>query len=493
MTLRKTLQAFIERETSRADQASLGYLNEATGKYVTDAPGNDGYVFITYGGENGFGGVVGIARNFQGAAPKVPVFVRGQGGVARVVKNNDSKTAAYNPNNNNFAYAVQKHTHGVGSGNVDPVQANRFIPGLVRPFKEGGSFGLKVFIESFIYEFDNEIQTWSGQPFDLTSSVPATPNKKVWAIVGVDPMDNTPTVVTGDEFSSVALMGIDKIDGTLFAGLIPLGAVVLTNGQTKLNNMAGFSDLRIFTSRVRSIAREEKWPFTTPIGATGIFYTGGFYDFFDGDNDFSPSVNFGTANRATGAHGILVLGAQTVDELTIRWAGTSITDEETRTAADTEDIVIPNGTVIDTFYETAKKWIGLVTISVVSGTAKTCNYGWTKYWDNNNEDFTVVGLEALWRAGANDANADIKLLHHRSDGWTFNAASTPTPPPAIATMQGTYVTEINLVNGDPGAWKISNLNTAISGSGSEGVLFEIDTSANRAFDLGSAMVRIETP
>ncbi len=70
------------------------------------------------------------------------------------------------------------------------------------------------------------------------------------------------------------------------------------------------------------------------------------------------------------------------------------------------------------------------------------------------------------------------------------AAPPPAPPTAIAAMATDHSTEDNIAIGELGAWKRSNLDEAISGSGSEGVLFEIVTAANKAFELGNLLIRI---
>ena len=102
-------------------------------------------------------------------------------------------------------------------------------------------------------------------------------------------------------------------------------------------------------------------------------YVGGHYRLFNGNDDFSPAaVNYGTANSPYGDHIFVVTGAVTVDQVTIRVTGASWNDATgTRTAADTEDIVIPNATPIDSYFETSKKFIGQVTIQTIAGTAIT--------------------------------------------------------------------------------------------------------------------------
>jgi len=194
------------------------------------------------------------------------------------------------------------------------------------------------------------------------------------------------------------------------------------------------------------IPSEKSWSFKSPTGASGTFYWGGYYDFASSDNDFSPSTTHGTANAATGAHFFVVLGAATVDILTLTVTGTSITTGGVRTTSDTENIVIPNSTAVDSYFETTKIWIGQLTISVASGTAKTCNFGLVKSWDNHSMDFTVAGFEATWLGGATDTGADIKIRHHKTTGWTFNGGAEPTPPTEIGSMATDYSTEDNVIN-----------------------------------------------
>lgn len=268
--------------------------------------------------------------------------------------------------------------------------------------------------------------------------------------------------------------------------------VALTNnsGFIQLKDSGGTCyDCAIDTSTVTS-ASEKSWAFDSPAGSSGTFYFGGFYDFGASHNDFDPVINWGTANASYAAHFFVVLGDTTVDELTITVTGTTITDAGARATAQTDTIVIPDATGADAYYETDKKFLGLVTVEATGGTAKDCNYGWSKYWDNNNTDFTVVGVEATWLGGANDAAPDISLLHHTDTGWTYNAGAVPTPPTALASMDTDHSTESQVVNNEQGAYKRDNLNQAVSGSASEGTIVEVVTTANKAFELGTVLLRI---
>jgi hypothetical protein len=215
------------------------------------------------------------------------------------------------------------------------------------------------------------------------------------------------------------------------------------------------------------------WSFQTN-SATG--FAGGFYEFSGTDDDFSPSIPFGTALVAKAAHFMIVTGAVPGAAVTIRVTGTSITDAGVRTAADTEDIVVPGATAVNSYFETSKKWNGTVTVSVFAGTPITCNYGWSKYFDLNNLNFLLIGIECLWESDSSDSTSNIELRHHKSTGWTFNAGADPTPPTPIAARATDYGAENGQEVG-PGAWKRANLSLAVGGAASEGIMFEITSGS----------------
>ncbi len=240
-----------------------------------------------------------------------------------------------------------------------------------------------------------------------------------------------------------------------------------------------------------TIMTDKFWSFSSPSGTTGTVSWGGGLLSAGTASDFSGGPTFGTANASSAGHFFVVLGASTVDELTLTVTGTSILDTAaSRATSATENIVIPNSTSANAYYETTKKWLGQVTITVASGTAKTCDHGYIKYWDNNNRDFIVKGLEATWLAGANDSGADIALIHHKATGWTYTGSGA-TPPTAIASMATDHSTEKLLVNNEIGAWKRVDLDTAVHGRNSEGVFFNVTTGQNKAFEAGTLQLTIE--
>lgn len=239
-------------------------------------------------------------------------------------------------------------------------------------------------------------------------------------------------------------------------------------------------------------ASTRAFTFSSPSGGFGVTYAGGHYRFGSSDDDFNPGINFGTANGAYGDHIFLVaaagdsLGTDTV----VRINGTTINDLGVRSAGVNVDLTLDDAGAAGAMYETSEKWLGQVSITKLSGPDLLCNYGGAKYWDDNNENFKVEGVDVTWLGGANDASANLILRHHKPTGWTYNAAAEPTPPTPIDTMNTDYVTEINVINGEEGAWKRTNLSELVDGSADEGILIEIVTSANKTFEIGNFLVRV---
>lgn len=260
-----------------------------------------------------------------------------------------------------------------------------------------------------------------------------------------------------------------------------------TNGDFWTTTGGAFAQINGATRQLDLNTGTKETSFDSPSGSSGTFYFAGFYLFHT--SAFTPTgtaTNVGTANASYAAHALVVLGAASTN-MVVRVTGTSINDSGTRVTSDFEDIDTSGGSAND-YFETTKKFIGQVGYTLQSGTGVTINAGFAKYWDNQNSDFTVTGCEAVWLGGANDSGADIELLHHKSTGWTYGAGGSPTTPTALASMATDHSTESGIVNGQDGAWKRTNLSQAIAGSGSEGIMWRITTTANRAFELGNLQV-----
>ena len=217
---------------------------------------------------------------------------------------------------------------------------------------------------------------------------------------------------------------------------------------------------------------------------TNSIYIGGYYEHGAAADDFNPVINFGTANAAYGAHVGFVCAASPGGDTSITVAGTSITDAGVRTGGDSEVVTFLDADPVNTYRETAKKWIGLVTITKTAGNDRLCNYLWAKYWDHDNHDFILQGFEFTWFGNGNDSNADIIIYHHKATGWTYNAGAEAGPP-VLYSMQTDYGTEHAVVNNQPGAYKRTLLSDIINGNDSEGLVAVAVQSTGRPFDAGT--------
>lgn len=246
------------------------------------------------------------------------------------------------------------------------------------------------------------------------------------------------------------------------------------SGTTGWVNVAGTS------SQVLS----QSWAMVTQ--SSGNTYIGGFLIDAGSDNDFNPSVNFGTANKAYAAHIYFVAAAGATDtEITV--SGTSVSDSGGLHTGDSETVALNSGSA-NFMVETTKKWVGQVSIVKSKGTDRLCNYGFAKYWDNGNTDFTIVGGEALWQAGKTDTSFDILVYKYSATGWTYHAGASAAPPAPlfqlsdVSTGLGAY--HETLVN-TPGTWKRTGLSTFVAGSLSEGVIIKVITGTTNVIDNGT--------
>lgn len=239
----------------------------------------------------------------------------------------------------------------------------------------------------------------------------------------------------------------------------------------------------------------------------GTYYTAGYYNAPAADANLSQAsatVVLGSANISYAAHAFLVAGAAGsasggTGAVEIEVSGTSITDAGVRTAGDTEVIVADITTLTtDQYLETTKKWLGQVTYTLqnASGATQTTfsvdfNYGFAKYEDFGNRDFTVTGFECVGLADANDTGFNIRLLLHDENGWTYSAAAFAPGGTTILNMNSVHSTEQNLGNGIPFAFKRTGLSQAVTGSGLEGVIVEIVTGASNAVEFMDVHIEVD--
>ena len=116
------------------------------------------------------------------------------------------------------------------------IDGRQFRPGRLRLSDLGG---LYVYAEPFQYDGGY----WPGGNLALTP--PGTANQQAWCVVAFDPATGTLSQFTGDEYALPVLLGGSELaQVAITPGFIPLGGVVLQNGQTAITGAEVWGDLR---------------------------------------------------------------------------------------------------------------------------------------------------------------------------------------------------------------------------------------------------------
>ncbi|MFC1633021.1 hypothetical protein ACFL1U_02690 [Patescibacteria group bacterium] len=235
------------------------------------------------------------------------------------------------------------------------------------------------------------------------------------------------------------------------------------------------------------------------VGA-GQFYMAGFYEAPTADANLtqaSSTVTHGSANHSYASKAFIVTGAAGTTTgpgtgpVEIEVSGTSITDAGVRTASDTE-IILADTTTASTnaYYQTTKKWIGTVTYTIQNAVGSTqvnysldFNYGFARYEDIGQNDFTLGCIEAVGLAGANDTNFNVQLFYHSSAGWTYSAAAFVPGGTELANMQTIQAPEDNLVTGEHFSFKKFPIGQAVNASsGDEGYVIKVTLGTAGSID-----------
>lgn len=230
---------------------------------------------------------------------------------------------------------------------------------------------------------------------------------------------------------------------------------------------------------------------TQGVGASGDYYSSGFYDCPVTDSKLdqaSTTQTHGTANGSAAAHAIAVAGAAgTTDgsDLVLTVTGTSIDDSGVRVTGDSEVLVADcTASATNQFYQTSKKWLGQVTytLSSTAGTAFNYdfNYGFVSYEDFANNDFLLDNFTFEWLGAANDAGFDISVHHHKATGWTYHATAFHPGAAPIYQMTVDHAPNSELVNGEYGKWKRTGLSIAVAGATDEGLVIHVTTTVNNS-------------
>ena len=263
---------------------------------------------------------------------------------------------------------------------------------------------------------------------------------------------------------------------------ILVGAVIKSDATSGI--------VQVQTNRLSRNSAGKSYSFTSQGIGAGVYWKAGFYEWSSTDANLtqaSTTQTHGTASYAKAAHASIVAGgAGTVDtgQVGLRVTGTKDSSTGVQVASQTGIITTDITTLtLDTYYETSEKFSGQITFElyVVSGSPTTYsldfNYGFSKYDDFQNRDFTVTGFEAVWQGNAN-SSLDVALMKHTSTGWTYAATGFAAGNGDVCRKTVDQAIETDVQNGLDGAYKRIELDTFFSGTTDEGVIIEVTTGAN---------------
>lgn len=233
------------------------------------------------------------------------------------------------------------------------------------------------------------------------------------------------------------------------------------------------------------------------IGTNGTHYFAGFYE--------APAAHvvltiggavtqtYGTAGRMKAAHAFCVASGAGGADLVLTVSGVSIGEDGVRNDADSEVIVADcDEAITDQYFETTKKWLGQVTYTLTGAAGSfTFNYGFCKYDDFGDRDFTINKFECVAHAGGNETGFDIQLLHHKATGWTYSAAAfVPGTGALVSSLTDYSATNDNSATNEEFAYRRIGLTTAVAGQSKEGLLIKMVTAVNNSISWADMHVGV---
>lgn len=154
----------------------------------------------------------------------------------------DGARAAIFTGSSSGGIGIGPHSHRLGFGLEDYVEALRIEEGLVHPTDPAS---LSVFIEPFPYTYNNVDSYYPGGSIDLTSNRPATANSWAWVKVGINPATNLAVATTGTEQLKSVPLTASQLAAVTFTGYLPLMGIKLRNAQSSIANIADFLSWRL--------------------------------------------------------------------------------------------------------------------------------------------------------------------------------------------------------------------------------------------------------
>lgn len=223
-------------------------------------------------------------------------------------------------------------------------------------------------------------------------------------------------------------------------------------------------------------------------GNAGTFYVGGHYAFDAADANLTiggtVTKTLGTAGQAHAAHAFAVASGAGGTDLVLTVTGVSITDAGVKNDTDSEIIVADTDTATtDQYFETSKKWLGQITYTLTGAAgAFDFNYGFVKYEDFGNFDFTLTDFEVTGQASANETGLNLELLHHEATAFVYSAAAFDPNQTALISSGTDHGSNNDVANGDGFAYKRSGMTTVVAGGNGEGLIIRVTTAVNNSIN-----------
>jgi hypothetical protein len=318
------------------------------------------------------------------------------------------------------------------------------------------------------------------------------------------PVSGTTHVVPGQAVyasKSEALIGLDtevkNFNTDTLDGAIARTHIIVQQGTTSLEEAIFIQEPIVGLPTYGQGRVQEPSTMTDSVGDYGqadIFYNFGSYDAPSTDTTLTiggtTTQTYGTAGKADGRHAFACFNAGGDASLTLTVSGISY-DETTGTVTSNDTEVISTGIQLAHVYaETTNHWVGQITYTLTGTTGSyDFNYGFVKYDDNENQDFTVTGVDFHIFAQANASDQDIEVIHHRPENWTYAATGfVPGPSDTICDMATDYAGSTDLVANEDTHYKRTNLSTDISGSTDEGLIVRYTQTTGNAFHYCNAKI-----
>lgn len=297
--------------------------------------------------------------------------------------------------------------------------------------------------------------------------------------------------VRGINTSSLTFLGAVYLgtngDLTMTKPVFPASQVIM-GGLIKSHATEGIFQVGLARLPATSITTKS-YPFTSNGVAAGTYYNAGYYEAPATDANLTQSSltqTLGTVDIPYAAHCFMVFGAASVDAGVVGLVvkGTSITDTKVVTPGDADTISFDITAHSLNDFVDSKKFISQVTYELItiSGSPTTYsldfNYGWDKYEDFGNQNYTLAGYESVGTGGATDNSFELILYHHSDQDWTYAATGFEPGGTILFSYNSVYGTIDNVASGEPILLKVTPINEVIDGADSEGLVIKIITTAN---------------